>query len=118
VSAVTQTPGERACRLALGVEATLQAYSSKKDSDLTQGLYRMAFEGTDAVKKAIASGSLDEVEDVSARYTMWTAIFSAVAEHDHDELLSAGVALLEATQFLLESEVRRVMQVRAEALQA
>jgi hypothetical protein len=114
----SRTPGERACFYALSVDTILCAHASKEGGDLAWGLHWMAENASVLALDAIESGDIEAIEGASLRYAQTLAITDAICKQDDKELLTATVAMMEATKDMIDAEVCRLMAVERGAAHA
>lgn len=105
MSTAAQTPGDRACRYAVGAETVLRAFAEEERSDLAWGLHALAQQAFATLTCAIEAGDTDALEEASLRYCYANAIVSAIAQEAEKDLLFAGESLMESAKLMLDAEV-------------
>ncbi|RZI75180.1 MAG: hypothetical protein EOP13_06295 [Pseudomonas sp.] len=114
-----QTPGDRACRYALGVDTILYAYAAKEAGDLAGGLHALAEDASTVALTAIESGDIESIKAASLRYAQASVVLRAIAHEARDDLLLAAEGLMEATKDMIEAETKRLlMKIHSPAVQS
>ena len=108
----TQTPGDRACRYAMGAESVFLAYATDAESDMAWGFNRLAGQAGSALIAAVEAGDLEVMENISCHYAQLNAIIAVIAKEAEDDLLFAGEALMEVTKEMLDAEVVRLLAMK------
>lgn len=118
MSGAAQTPGDRACRYALGADAVLYTYCKGQMGDLAAGLQQVSEDASVVALAAIESGDIEAIEEASLRYCKAIAVFAAVVQDSSDDLLLAAQGLMESTKDMIDAEVIRLMQAKSQGVQS
>jgi hypothetical protein len=113
-----QTPGDRACRYAMGVDTILRNFARLEEGDLAWGLHQLSEDASTVALGAIESGDIESIEAASCRYAMALAILGKIAHESHDDMLFAAEGLMESTKAMIDAEVIRLMRVESGAVQS
>lgn len=113
-----KTPGDRACRYALGTDTILRNFARMKEGDLAWGLHQISEDASIVALGAIESGDIDAIEAASCRYAMALAVLGKIAHESDDDMLFAAEGLMESTKQMIDAEVIRLMAIQRGATHA
>lgn len=110
MNALGQTPGDRACRCAVGAETVLHVFAEEEKTDLAFGLHALARDAAAALTSAVDSDDIDAMQEASLRYCHANAIMAAIAQEADKDLLFAGESLMETAKLMLDTAVSARLQ--------